>query len=173
MTWRGAGPAYLGSARGPCLHYVHLRGNGRADMYEVNPVTNTARAWYAPPCSGGAGDDSPTPQDPGLPPLAVVDWPAMPRFIALGDSYSAGIGAGEAYSDPAGQSYDPNNQCYRTDMSYPIQVKGRSDVLRARAVNFFPCTGDLMENILTAPRKPGRQAQINYLTAIPANQFKL
>ena len=53
MTWRPAGKAYQGSARGETLHFFDLRGTGRADMYEVHPRDNTAKVWYNPECGGG------------------------------------------------------------------------------------------------------------------------
>lgn len=71
-TWDNVGPKYQGSAQGACLHYPDLDGDGRADMHEVDSITNTAKTWFnLCPGSGTStnGDDDDTLTSPPLPEL--------------------------------------------------------------------------------------------------------
>ncbi|KAF9880547.1 putative carbohydrate esterase family 3 protein [Colletotrichum karsti] len=76
--WDPKGALYLGSSRGPNLHFPNLGGQGRADMVEVNPVTAHGWAWYNM-CTIGGGDDAES--DPNLPeytPAPPEDDPEVP-----------------------------------------------------------------------------------------------
>ncbi|SPO00343.1 related to acetylxylan esterase [Cephalotrichum gorgonifer] len=55
--WMPKGKLYLGSSRGPNLHFPNLGGQGRADMVQVDPTTAHGWAWYnmCPASSGNGG----------------------------------------------------------------------------------------------------------------------
>ncbi|KAF4944222.1 hypothetical protein FSARC_14725 [Fusarium sarcochroum] len=64
--WIPQGKLYLGSARGPNMHYPNVNGLGRADQVEVRATTGWGYAWYNT-CPGGGDDGDEPPKDPGLP----------------------------------------------------------------------------------------------------------
>ena len=168
MTWRPAGNAYQGSSRGPNLHFPNLRGLGRADMYEVHPRDNTAKVWYSPPCQGSTGGDDGPIVDPVLPiPRATIKFPEYPRFVALGDSYSAGIGAGSRFP---GDKYDPEDSCYRTTGAYSAWLKNHDDVLTPRQFDFISCSGDKTRHMLRDEHL-GRKTQLNFLREVNPSEY--
>ncbi|KAH0562424.1 hypothetical protein GP486_002884 [Trichoglossum hirsutum] len=68
-------------------------------------------------------------------------WPIS--YIALGDSFAAGIGAGH-YID---RNNDEVKRCKRFDGSYPWQAKHMFFYLDDEAFNFEACSGDVLAGI--------------------------
>ncbi|KAK1489353.1 hypothetical protein CCUS01_03400 [Colletotrichum cuscutae] len=64
FSWTNRGVLYSGVDRGECLHFANLGGLGRADLIEVDPVTNTAYTNFNE-CIGSGGDDGAA-SNPGL-----------------------------------------------------------------------------------------------------------
>ncbi|KAK2757692.1 hypothetical protein FQN54_004661 [Arachnomyces sp. PD_36] len=168
MTWRPAGKAYLQSARGECIHLVNLAGKGRADMVDVDPHYNTAVVSFTPPCPGGVGGDDGEIGDPGLPALEGPDgFPRFPRFFAMGDSYSAGIGAGDRIKD----AYDPENKCARATGAYSAWLHNEHEALKSGKLDFISCSGDKTRHILSEAHY-SRQRQLDILKSkVPTTEY--
>lgn len=62
--WESRKKVYLGSSRGPNMHFPNLGGQGRADMVGMNPISGKGQAWFNS-CPRGGDDGEIT--DPGLP----------------------------------------------------------------------------------------------------------
>jgi hypothetical protein len=58
------------------------------------------------------------------------------NWVAMGDSYTAGAGAGNPYDD-----VPPVENCYRTQMSYPAQMKGDFAFDTDQTLIFIACSG--------------------------------
>jgi hypothetical protein len=165
MIWRPGGPAYRQSARGEAIHFADLTNNGRMDMIDVTPQTNIAHAWLARPCSNdgsdNGGDDGP-PAPPNLPSLVPpISFPKFDRFFAMGDSYSAGIGAGNRLQADV---YDPADKCRRNDGAYSYQLWQREPDLRPpRNFAFISCSGAETKHMLSDRGEFGRPPQLEIL----------
>ncbi|KAL2821315.1 SGNH hydrolase-type esterase domain-containing protein [Aspergillus cavernicola] len=180
MTWRPGGDAYLQSARGEAQYFANQRGTGRADMIDVNPRTNEATTYFSRDCgAGGSGDDGPS-EDPGLPPVdqpseetpgptPPYPFPPFDKFIAMGDSYSAGIGAGDDVT--RNDNWDSTGQCYRNQGAYSYQLWKTEPVLgyNNRGFDFLSCTGAVAKNMLSDRQFPHRRGpQLEMLQEITA-----
>ena len=167
MIWRPAGKAYLLSARGETIHLVNLAGKGRADMIDVVPRYNTAEVSFTPECPGGGGDDGEI-SDPGLPALnGPSGFPQFQRFFAMGDSYSAGIGAGAHIKD----DYDPEDKCARNSGAYSPWLHSNDPVLQSGQFDFISCSGDKTRHILSEAHY-SRDTQLDILRAkVPSTQY--
>ncbi|KAH6621723.1 SGNH hydrolase-type esterase domain-containing protein, partial [Boeremia exigua] len=62
-------------------------------------------------------------------------------YAALGDSFAAGIGAGER----RGSAFDQEWQCSRYSDAYPLKIQ---DVVEADNFKFLACTGAVIDNIV-------------------------
>ncbi|KAK8085967.1 Integrin alpha N-terminal [Apiospora phragmitis] len=123
--WLPQGILMAGNVQGACIHYPDLDGDGRADLHSIlSPQLNTAETWFnlCPESGGGSGNDQEGDDgeitNPNLPDAMDqwqwFDWRRR-NFVAYGDSYSAGIGAGETLeNDP----YDSGGDCSKTDHSH-------------------------------------------------------
>jgi len=67
------------------------------------------------------------------------DWPK--KYIALGDSFAAGTGAGKYY-DPSDAE---NKRCRRSTGSYPAQLKGMLPTVDN--FRFVACNGDTLDKL--------------------------
>ncbi|MBI3889407.1 SGNH/GDSL hydrolase family protein [Candidatus Saccharibacteria bacterium] len=88
---------------------------------------------------------------------------AKPLYVALGDSYSSGVGADvdPTKSQPIANSFDPNSgQCQRAYKAYPVLLAAN---LGAQLRN-VSCAGATTANILTTGQF-GQPAQINAVTS--------
>ncbi|KAK4499432.1 hypothetical protein PRZ48_009946 [Zasmidium cellare] len=181
FKWAAAGKVYNGLSRGANQYYPNMDGNGRADLYWVDPVINTADIYYNQ-CSGGSSGGDDQNMNPNLPPYSQpadpvpprddfsfgVDLPDANKWIALGDSYSAGIGAGSELRNPR----DPDNKCHTTDSSYPKQMEAHNDVLRQR-LDFISCSGDTTRDMLYGGGYRGGRSQLLRMQDNAPNQYKL
>src|SRR6185295_8620930 len=71
--------------------------------------------------------------------------PELPRWVALGDSYSSGEGAGE--SNYLAETKIPGqNICHRSDTAYPRVTRELDQI----ANSFFACSGAKSRNVLGA-----------------------
>ncbi|KAL3439968.1 SGNH hydrolase-type esterase domain-containing protein [Aspergillus insuetus] len=173
MTWRPGGNAYRQSARGDCIHFGDLRGSGHMDMIDATPRTNKATTWFSKPCAGGGSGDNGLIHDPNLPKInkeqGNVPFPQFPRFIVLGDSYLAGIGAGAAV---ANDRWDESGWCHRNQGAYSHLLWQRDDILRDRAMEFISCTGAKANNLLTNKQHSYRPGpQLDMLKTLPADSY--
>lgn len=65
-------------------------------------------------------------------------------YAAFGDSFSAGIGAGNFFTGSSDESN--NNKCARMTQSYPAQLV---DFFRGKVSNFdfLSCSGDVLDDV--------------------------
>ncbi|WP_082115233.1 PxKF domain-containing protein [Lentzea aerocolonigenes] len=95
--------------------YLDRNGNGAADAGE--PQTTAGMRWTAP---------------------AAANF-----YIALGDSYQSGEGAGaDHYIDGTNTS---TNRCHRSDVSYPFLLKGQSGL--PNSMKSVACSGAKISNL--------------------------
>lgn len=84
----------------------------------------------------------------------------------MGDSYSAGVGAGGAYEN----SRDPRRQFMTTTGSYPYNLQERNGPLRNR-LDFLSCTDDVISNV-NNQGSHDRDAQTTMLRGINADDYE-
>ncbi|PLB36793.1 SGNH/GDSL hydrolase family protein [Aspergillus candidus] len=87
---------------------------------------------------------------PLVPRLEVKDYyPQIKRLAAIGDSYSAGIGAGKQRSEAGA------GDCYRYDESYPslLNQDGRLGGSDGHDFTYLSCSGDESPQILEQAKK--------------------
>ncbi|RDL32681.1 uncharacterized protein BP5553_09137 [Venustampulla echinocandica] len=100
------------------------------------------------------------------PQTSGIIWPIS--YIALGDSFSAGIGAGR-YTDP-------NNplvvRCKRMSGSYPTQVKGKFPRIDDKNFLFESCSGDKLGGIDSQLSNLGTSRAQVVTLSISGNDFK-
>ncbi|KAL4882936.1 SGNH hydrolase-type esterase domain-containing protein [Aspergillus karnatakaensis] len=132
-----------------------------------------------PPSGGGPpegnGDDNEIIPEPVPHPPAVgtqTPFPLFPQFIALGDSYSAGVGAGSRVRD----DYDRVGNCHKNEGAYPHQLwKAHSDLqVYDRKFAFLSCTAAKAENLHkggTVQFENLQRTQIDLLGLIPGNEY--
>ncbi|KAF2438288.1 carbohydrate esterase family 3 protein [Karstenula rhodostoma CBS 690.94] len=188
MNWVGyPGNWMAGVDRGDNVRFPNLRKSSpRADYYIVNPSTGGGAIYYND-CKGGDGgvgpgpDQGAGPTNPGLPanpgdgtsPICprtkCGEWPDMPHFIALGDSYAAGIGAGESIID----EYDSGNGCMRGSNANSRRLFYDTPSLKNKKFDFIACTGDTTQNILVDKSGPRGRPQLQILGDISSNQYSV
>jgi hypothetical protein len=78
----------------------------------------------------------------------------------MGDSYSAGVGAGNLLDNP----WDPDKNCLTTDGSYPKQLE-KSYPNLAQGLEFLSCTGDVIANV-NGYGSHGRESQRKLLSGL-------
>lgn len=156
-------------------------------MHVVDPVKNSAQTWYNT-CAGtgtgtGAGDgrndddmrsDLPpafTPQrddTEAVEPPSDIEQPSIvgppipyiyPTWVAMGDSYSAGVGAGKPFQNPR----DPKSYCFTTTGSYPKNLESNNTGLNGK-LDFLSCSGDTIDHVYGDPNNDfqdqhGRESQ--------------
>lgn len=86
----------------------------------------------------GVGTDHPT----------TLQFPSLPSFFALGDSFSAGIGANCGWIK---DEFDENGACLKCDGGYPyqiIEVANTSAASESMEVYHLGCTGASMNDII-------------------------
>jgi lysophospholipase L1-like esterase len=109
-------------------------------------------------------DDNETPRGDG-------DWsdgfPTADHWLALGDSYSAGVGAGNVFLD---NPQDPDHHCLTTTGSYPKRLERGYPALN-KGLEFFSCSGDVISNINNAGSN-GRATQLELMKAVPKGSYK-
>jgi len=114
--------------------------------------------------------------DPHLPivndpetPRGDGDWPeGFPQavhWLALGDSYSAGVGAGTVFSN----LQDPGKHCMTTTGSYPKRLERGYRALN-QGLEFLSCSGDVMSNVNDAGSN-GRASQLELMKGVPKGTY--
>lgn len=70
--------------------------------------------------------------------VAIEDLSGIKKFAAIGDSYSAGIGAGQVRTEPG------SGDCSRYDESYPslLDINGHLGGSDAHTFTYLSCSGD-------------------------------
>lgn len=181
FKWAPQGKLYNGISRGANEYFPDMDGNGRADIYVVDPVVNTAEVWYNSCPEGGSGGDDQN-MDPNLPTYSQPADPVPPRdeyswgievpsanvWVALGDSYSAGIGAGNELRNPR----DPSNKCHTTDKAYPKAMEANVNSLR-QGLDFISCSGDTARDMLYGGGRRGGKSQLSLMQENAADQYKV
>ncbi|KAL3471764.1 SGNH hydrolase-type esterase domain-containing protein [Aspergillus californicus] len=173
MIWRQGNEAYRQSARGEAIHFANLRGTGRADMIDVTPRTAEATTWFSKACSGGGSGDDGMIYFPNLPevekPFEPGRFPRLPLFLAMGDSYSAGIGAGPIV--PTDGLDDPGS-CMRNQGAYSYQLSQSVPELKAREFAFLSCTGAVIKNMVSDKQHEHRKSwQLEMLKSYEATSY--
>jgi hypothetical protein len=84
-----------------------------------------------------------------------------------GDSYSAGVGAGNLLDNPQ----DPDHNCLTTSGSYPKRLERGYSALR-QGLEFLSCTGDVIANVNDAGSH-GRATQQELMSGISKGSYKL
>lgn len=166
-----------GAERGGNIHFPKLSASGRADYHWVHPQKNFAYTYFNE-CEGGGGvgeDDGPItdPQLPAVPgggsnicPRATKcgDWPSHSHVIALGDSYSAGPGAGNRITNNA---WDPSHKCFQGSNANPQYLfdsePGLSGTQPKKTFDFISCTGDKIEDVMEKSSKDRGLSQLGLL----------
>jgi hypothetical protein len=86
----------------------------------------------------------------------------------MGDSYSAGVGAGSRFVNPL----DPSKKCFTTTGSYPMYLQNGNRVLR-EGLKFISCTGDVIANVNDAAvGSQGRGSQLELLQTFSQGSYK-
>lgn len=90
-------------------------------------------------------------------------------YVALGDSYSSGEGAGEQKSD-SGYNYIrgtnvPGNRCHRSTNAYPHVLMGRLGLDASQYLDFRACSGATIED-LRGPNDPEHGNEAAQLDAL-------
>lgn len=94
-------------------------------------------------------------------------FPAAEKWLALGDSYSAGVGAGGRFTNPA----DPDRKCLTTTGSYPKQLEDSYQVL-SQGPEFLSCSGDVIANINAKPSQ-NRASQLDMMKGFAKSSYKM
>jgi len=153
FSWTKRGVLYSPIDRGEVMNFAYLGGRGRADLVQLYPKTNEAYTFFNKCPGDGAGGDDGKISDPKLPviddnetPRGDGDWPKgfpiTPTWLALGDSYSAGVGVGDLLDNRR----DPGRNCLTTSGSYPKRLETGYEALQ-QDLEFLSCTGDVIGNI--------------------------
>jgi len=96
----------------------------------------------------------------------ATQWPTS--YIALGDSYAAGIGAGK-YVEPRD---DPETRlCKRFDGSYPSQLKAMLGQVPDDKFDFVACSGHELKNLTSQFDKLGDKRAELVTLSISGNDF--
>lgn len=95
-------------------------------------------------------------------------FPVTPIWLALGDLYSAGVGAGDLLENRR----DPGCNCLTTSTgSYPKRLEARYEALQ-QDLEFLSCTGDVIGNINDAGSH-GRATQLNLMQGIRKESYRM
>jgi hypothetical protein len=95
-----------------------------------------------------------------------VNWPLS--YIALGDSFAAGIGAGHFYNP----SDIENKKCKRFDQSYPVVAMGTPFMSQAHAdFSFLACSGAKLPDLDSQFEKLGEKRANIVSLSISGNDF--
>ncbi|KAK4902065.1 hypothetical protein LTR27_000967 [Elasticomyces elasticus] len=175
FSWTKRGVLYSPIDRGEVMNFANLGGLGRADLVQLYPTTNQAYTNFNK-CPTG-GDDGAI-SDPKLPvindstpPRGDGDWPdgfpTADHWLALGDSYSAGVGAGDLLDNPQ----DSGRNCLTTSGSYPKRLESDVQALK-QGLEFLSCTGDVISNVNDAGSH-GRATQQKLMSEIPQGSYKV
>jgi hypothetical protein len=109
-------------------------------------------------------DDSETPRGDG-------EWsdgfPTADHWLALGDSYSAGVGAGAVFLN---NPQDPGHNCLTTTGSYPKRLERGYPALN-KGLEFLSCSGDVISNINDAGSN-GRATQLELMKGVSKGSYK-
>ena len=84
------------------------------------------------------------------------------QWTALGDSYSAGVGAGTVLPG------DRQNVCRRYDRSYPSQINGNADLDAQpdHTFHFYSCSGSKAPDVLRRQNGGNEYSQIDKMDQI-------
>jgi len=85
----------------------------------------------------------------------------------MGDSYSAGVGAGSLLDNPR----DTAQACLTTTNAYPKYLERGYQALGGNRLEFLSCTGDKIENI-NQVQSHGRPSQLETLSTITKGSYK-
>lgn len=85
----------------------------------------------------------------------------------MGDSYSAGVGAGDRFTNPQ----DPGRKCLTTTGSYPKRLEQGYEALR-QGIEFLSCSGDVIANI-NEKNSQNRDSQLNIMKSISKSSYKM
>ncbi|MBW8481115.1 SGNH/GDSL hydrolase family protein [Actinomadura parmotrematis] len=105
-----------------------------------------------PPAGSARADAVPVARRPVLAPAEVA---ARGGYVALGDSYSAGVGAEATLADQ-----NPLDRCHRTSKAYYHAVAG---AFAFKGGGFYACSGAKVSNVLHG--QAGEPPQIDRVTA--------
>jgi hypothetical protein len=97
------------------------------------------------------------------------DWPegfpTADHWLALGDSYSAGVGAGTIFFNPQ----DPGHSCMTTTGSYPKRLERGYQALK-QGLEFLSCSGDVMSNVNNVGSH-GRATQLELMKGVTKGSY--
>ncbi|KAF2114469.1 SGNH hydrolase-type esterase domain-containing protein [Lophiotrema nucula] len=181
-----------GVDRGANIQFPKMSQSGRADMVNELPESGVAYTYFntCPGAGSGKGpgpDDGPI-VDPELPEVPgggdpgticprvhkCGQFPDLPHFVAMGDSYSAGIGTGDRIKD---NPYDAGQRCAQGTNAYSRQLFYQEPSLRNKIFDFISCSGDKLDNILTVPSGPKKdprdKTQLSMLQSLPSDSFSV
>ncbi|MEU5879769.1 SGNH/GDSL hydrolase family protein [Spirillospora sp. NPDC047279] len=113
-------------------------------------------------CAPRYQDPRAEPVRAGQPEIVPAEAAAQGAYVALGDSYSAGVGA-----DVSATDFNPLNRCHRTDQAYYHTV---SKAFPFKSSAFWACSGattsDVMNGKSGEPPQIGRVDQNTSLVTI-------
>lgn len=89
------------------------------------------------------------------------------KWLALGDSYSAGVGTGDRFTNPR----DPDRKCLTTTGSYPKLLELNYLALR-QGLEFLSCSGDVIANI-NEKNSQNRESQLTMMKSIDKSSYKM
>ncbi|KAL1599455.1 Glucan endo-1,3-alpha-glucosidase agn1 [Paraconiothyrium brasiliense] len=190
MNWIGYSSSWIsGKERGENIQFPKMRaGSKRVDYHIVHPRNGRGTTYFNSNCGdGGVGpgpDDGAGAVDPQLPdnpnggttpspicPRAATkcgSWPDYPDFIALGDSYGAGIGAGTRITD---NTWDTQHACFQGTNANSRYLFYQTGDLRNKNFDFLACTGDTCSEI-TSDSSGGRgKSQLGYVSEISNENY--
>lgn len=98
-------------------------------------------------------------------------------YIAFGDSYAAGIGAGTFFKDSFDDDGNVDNTCGRTNGAYPLGLVNKNllELSSGEWKDFFACTGDTLDDLehqITEAKKKGGGDYDVATVSIGGNDFR-
>jgi len=187
-----AGTWKKGMDRSANLFFAKMSNSGKIDYVQNLPKTNVAYVWYNQCPGGGSLDDGPI-VDPRLPvappaedgggsiicPRAVKcgEFPRKQRFIGMGDSYAAGIGAGNHLETGLSMSkYDPKGICFLGQNAYSMQLLNVPE-LSTQSLEWMSCTSAKVKDVIQyqfEQEKPQRDTlQYDYLAKLNRDDYSV
>jgi hypothetical protein len=92
--------------------------------------------------------------------LLITVYPDNHDYFGLGDSFSAGIGAGARFIPPYKPDYaDPARTCAKCVGAYPNQIQVNGEGLSDSYFQFYSCSGGKTDSII-GPPGPGKTIQV-------------
>ncbi|KAJ4295166.1 Glucan endo-1,3-alpha-glucosidase agn1 [Kalmusia sp. IMI 367209] len=173
MNWIGYPQSWIsGKERGQNIHFPKLRkGSSRADYHIVKPRNGRGITYHNSCGDQGVGpgpDDGAGAVDPNLPdnpyapgppslicPRGTVcgQWPDYPHWVAFGDSYAAGIGAGKhiTRNNLYNSIFDPDVKCFQgaSANSRVLFYQLQTEFSQLKTFDFIACTGDTCQDVTT------------------------